>query len=273
MREAILEKTRRARGTPERLNFLREQLHHLLLQETDRKGGFADLCFVGGTALRLLFGLDRFSEDLDFSLSAASSKKDFDLEPLLLAVQKSLSAFGLECELKRMKRTGAVQSGYLTFTAGLLHALDRSFHPQQKFYVKFEVDTNPPAGAVEEVTPVAGERLYKVRHYDLSSLFAGKLHALLFRVYTKGRDLYDLLWYVGRGVKPNRTLLENAIAQTQKSEARLTDESLRAMLQDRLERTDLASAQKDAAPFLGESQVRLLLDRGIFQGAVKKISF
>lgn len=272
MKEKIIEAAQKGVRTEEKLNLLREELHHLILQETDRKGGFAKVCFLGGTSLRVVFGLDRFSEDLDFSLAAGQRREDFDLEPLLLTIQKSLDAYGLECQLKKFKKTGAVHSGLFTFEGGLLHTIDRAYHPKQKLYIKFDVDTNPPRGGVEEVSPVAGARLYKVRHYDLTSLFAGKLHALLFRVYTKGRDLYDFLWYVGKKVRPNKTLLENAIEQTQKKSLMMTDELLIKMLKDRFEKIDFLLAQKDVAPFLTDRQALTLFERDVFMGAVEKIS-
>lgn len=273
MKEKIIEKAQKGIRAEDRLNLLREELHHLILQETDRKGAFARVCFVGGTALRIVFGLDRFSEDLDFSLSAAYRKEEYDLRPLLLSIQKSLDAYGLACELKKFKKVRAVQSGFFTFAGGLLHAIDPAYSTKQKLHIKFEVDANPPAGGREEVSPVVSEKLYKVRHYDLPSLFAGKLHAVLFRVYTKGRDLYDFLWYVGKGVKPNQVLLENAMAQTQRIPVHLTNEKLQGMLRERFVQTDFVRAQKDVIAFLVDQQALSLFDKELFINASAKVMF
>lgn len=271
MKEKIIKRIQKGIRTEDRLNLLREELHHLILQEADRKVAFAQICFVGGTALRIVFGLDRFSEDLDFSLSSAYRKEAFDLQPLLLSIQKSLDAYGLECELKKFKKVGAVQSGFFTFAGGLLHAITPTYHPKQKLYIKFDVDTNPPVGGRETVSPVVSEKLYKVRHYDLPSLFAGKLHAILYRVYTKGRDLYDFLWYVGKGVQVNPILLENAVAQTQKTRLQLTNEKLQAMLREKFAQTNFAQAQKDVAAFLIDRQALSLFDKELFLNASTKV--
>lgn len=272
MKEQIIEKARQGVRVEDRLNLLREELHHLILQETDRKGGFAQICFVGGTALRVVFGLDRFSEDLDFSLASTQERAGFDLLPLLLLLQKSLEAYGLDCQLKKFKKVGAVQSGFFTFKGGLLHGINRAFDPRQKLYIKFDVDANPPAGGEEEISPVSAGKLYKVRHYNLPSLFAGKLHAVLFRVYTKGRDLYDFLWYVGKGVKVNKVLLENAMEQSQKKKISLTNDTLQSLLMEKFEKTDFALAQKDVDRFLTDPHALTLFDKKVFLDAIPRVS-
>lgn len=268
MRDAIIQKVKSRPRAEDRLNLLREELHHLLLQEMDRKQGFEHLCFVGGTALRILFGLDRFSEDLDFS--AAPKGKTFELGPLANAIQKSMEAFGFDCQVRRVKIVKTVQSCWVAF-GQLLHHIDSSFRDNQKLLIKLEVDTNPPRGAREKISPVTAGRLYKVRHYDLSSLFAGKLHAVLFRQYTKGRDLYDFLWYTGKNVPVNKILLENAIAQTQKQKIHLNAEVLKNLLKEKFEATNFEAAKKDVAPFLLDSHSLNLFQKSIFLDAVAKV--
>jgi predicted nucleotidyltransferase component of viral defense system len=267
--EVIVEKAKKGKSAQEKMNLLREALHHLILQEVDRKGGFSKICFLGGTALRIVYGLDRFSEDLDFSTSSTLEKR-FDLEPLAKSVETSLQAFGFDCRVEKLDAEQSVQKCFFSFRA-LLHAVDRSFRDNQKLAIKFDVDSHPPAGAVETISPVTGERVYKVRHYDLPSLFAGKLHAVLFRVYTKGRDLYDFLWYAGRQTKVNGVLLQNAIEQTQGEKASLTGESLRGLLLKRFASVDYEKAKKDVAPFLVDPGAVSLFEKSVFEGACRAI--
>lgn len=269
MKNEFIEKAKEVRTIEGRLNRLRESLHHLILQETDRKGGFVQLCFVGGTALRILHGLDRFSEDLDFS-TTERLEKPFELVPLVQSVQKSLTAFGFNCEVKKPKSKLGVNGCFFAF-GDLLHEMDRTFREGQKLLIKFEVDTNPPKGAKEETSPITGERLYKVRHYDLPSLFAGKLNAVLCRLYTKGRDLYDFLWYVGRSIIANKTLLENGYEQTQKKRLVFDTKALRLHLQDKFEKTDFENAKKDVAPFLVDAHALSLFEKEFFLEAVSKV--
>ncbi len=271
MKENMIAKAREGKSAIDKLNRLREELHHLILQEADRKGAFNQICFVGGTALRILHGLDRFSEDLDFSLSL-QNKNLFQLETLSKAVVKSLEGYGFDCHIERLKTERNVQSCLFAFR-NLLHQLHKSFQPTQKLAIRFEADMRPPAGAHEQVSPVTGIRLYKVRHFDLPSLFAGKLHAVLYRVYTKGRDLYDFLWYTGKGVSVNGTFLENAIEQTQKEKIQLNDKKLQELLHKKFEEIDFAKAQRDVAPFLADPESLSLFDRDLFLNAANGVKF
>ncbi len=270
MKEDILKKANKGRQSQERLNLLREEIHHLILQEIDRKGGFKNLCFLGGTALRMIYGLDRFSEDLDFSVSL-SGPGSFVLEPLAKNVAQSLSAFGINCEVARLRVIQAVHSCFFKLL-NPLHEVDPFFRKGQKLVVKFDVDTNPPAGAGEAISPMSGAHLYKVRHYDLPSLFAGKLHAILYRQYTKGRDLYDFLWYRGKNVEPNRTLLENAVEQTQKKKIDFTQEALREALRERFERVDFEKAKQDVERFLTDSHALSLFEKELFLKSVEGLT-
>ena len=130
MMDEIAQRARKGKTRQARLNLLREELHHLLLQETDRQGGFSHLCFVGGTALRVLYGLDRFSEDLDFSTSV-SVKKPFELAVLIVKLHRSLRAFEIDCQITPVKTVTAVHSCFFRF-AGLLAKVDPSFREGQK---------------------------------------------------------------------------------------------------------------------------------------------
>lgn len=269
MKEEILKRAKKGKGYYEKLNLLREELHHLILQEIDRKGGFDKLCFQGGTALRIIFGLDMFSEDLDFCVSS-QIQGSFNLEKLVKAVQNSLQAFGFDCELSCQRTISAAHSCFFRF-AGLLESLASSFRKKQKLAIKIEVDTNPPSGGRETVSPVMGIRLYKVRHHDLPSLFAGKLHAILYRKYTKGRDLYDFLWYASRKTSVNIKLLENAVYQTTQNKIKYTQESLQKALRLRFEKINWLAAKKDIEPFVSDAASLSLFQKDIFLETARSI--
>lgn len=268
--ETVMATARKGKDAQEKMNLLREALHHLILQEVDRKGGFAQICFLGGTALRLVYGLDRFSEDLDFSTSV-TLERPFRLETLVRSVETSLRAFGFACEVEKLGTERNVQKCFFSFQ-DILNTIDSSFRKQQKLAVKFDVDTRPPDGAIETVSPITGIRVYKVRHYDLPSLFAGKLHAILYRGFTKGRDLYDFLWYTGRQTKVNVILLKNAIEQTEGKCPPLTTESLRELLLEKFQSIDFAKAKQDVGPFLENPESLNLFARTVFEGASGRIN-
>ncbi|MBI4062787.1 MAG: nucleotidyl transferase AbiEii/AbiGii toxin family protein [Elusimicrobia bacterium] len=266
MKKELIERVQKGVSAQERFNLLREELHHLILQELDRKGAFSQICFVGGTAARVLFGLDRYSEDLDFSLSQ-NFKGGFRLEILAKATQKSLDAFGFNCSLNKVRTIKTVQSCFVNFKE-ILHETDRSFPSNQKLAVKLEVDTNPPAGAQEITSPVAAFRLYKVRHHDLPSLFAGKIAAVLCRKYAKGRDFYDFLWYSARKTPLNLVFLKNSLEQAGVTKIPSNLDYFKKMLMEKFQKTDFAQARKTCAPFLINQDSLDLFDKKIFLKAV-----
>lgn len=269
MQDQLIALARQGREPLERLNRLREQLHHLILQEADRCGAFQQLCFVGGTALRILHGLDRFSEDLDFSVFAPASPT-FDFARVVQAIHRAITAYGFACTLKEKRQAQAVASCFFSFDR-LLHAVHPSFRTNQRLAIKWDVDCRPPHGAIATMSPVTGIRVYTIRHYDLPSLFAGKLHAVLCRAYTKGRDIYDLLWYLGKRVPVNTTLLGAALAQSQGRSFTLTRESLQELLTQRLRTLDLAKARADVQPFLEDPAALRLFDRELLLNAATRL--
>ena len=190
---------------PQKANLLREYLQAHILYSLQGKRAFEQLAFVDGTALRFIYGIPRFSEDLDFSLER---KTGYSLDTLLQAAETDLTEAGFEVSVH--PKTGkAVHSAFFRFP-GLLYEAGLNTHRTQKLSIKVEIDTNPPPGAKTEQTVINRHFLLGLWHHDLPSLMAGKIHALLMRSYTKGRDLYDLLWYLTRSepVVPNIVLAE-----------------------------------------------------------------
>ncbi|MCK4415040.1 MAG: nucleotidyl transferase AbiEii/AbiGii toxin family protein [Candidatus Eisenbacteria sp.] len=195
-----------------RLNVLREYLQACILRSLHESEASVNLSFVGGTALRFLFNLPRFSEDLDFSLER---RDGYDPSRWMDKLGRDLSLAGFDLTLKRNDRK-TVHLFWIR-VAGILAESGLADRPEQKLSIKLEIDTQPPAGAVSLTEIVTRHIMFSVRHHDLPSLMAGKIHALCTRSYSKGRDWYDLLWYRTQRppVEPNLIMLQNALDQTE----------------------------------------------------------
>ena len=245
MKEILKKKLAGLSSADEKYNFLREFFQELILQLLDRHRYFKHLAFVGGTALRVLYNLPRFSEDLDFCLI---EKKGFDFGKMLKTIEKELSLAGFEADIS-MAKAKTVFSSFVKFK-DILFELGLSSHPKEKLFIKLEIDSNPPQGYRTEVSLVNKDFLFKLQSYDLASLFASKLHAFLFRKYAKGRDYYDLLWYLTRRTPVNYELLSAAAAQTEGKAFRLDPEATKDLLVRRIRKTDFGHIKKELAPFL-----------------------
>jgi len=162
-----------------------------------------------------------------------------------------------------------IHSAFVRFR-GLLAECGLSPHATQKLSITIEVDTSPPAGANLETTVIHREFLIAIRHHALLSLMAGKIHAVLSRRYTKGRDIYDLLWYLSRSdsVIPNLTLLRNALVQTNWDGLAVTGETWKAAIELRLREMDFAKIAADVLPFLESRSEQALLTLPVLLGAL-----
>jgi len=203
------------KSTLEEEQALREITQEIILAALGRTDFFAQAGFQGGTCLRIFHSLNRFSEDMDFALCQPSST--FELTPYLNQVQKEVTAFGYKLEIDDMsKGTQTVRKAFVKDDSlgKLLHLNYRPrTGPMKKLRIKLEVDTNPPAGASYEMPILDYPFPSAIRIFDLSSLFAGKIHALLCRNYLKGRDWYDFIWYTARNTPINHQLLSAALMQ------------------------------------------------------------
>jgi len=229
-------------------NIAREYLQARILDALQRAGAMVPLAFHGGTALRFLFASARYSEDLDFALERTTGEYDF--RAYLRAVRSTFHAEGYPVELKVSDRK-VVHSAFVRFR-GLLYELGLSPHRAEVLAVKIEVDTNPPAGAGLTTSIVRRHVLLQLQHHDRASLLAGKLHALLQRPYTKGRDVYDLLWYLSdpEWPAPNLTLLNHALQQTAWDGGPLTHDNWRRIVRDQVKAVDWEQVVADVRPFL-----------------------
>ncbi len=240
-----------------RLNSLREYLQAFIMRSLHESEAARSIAFVGGTALRFLEDLPRFSEDLDFSQVLTDG---YDPVRWLRKLKRDLDLAGFDSTVRWIDRT-PVQVAWIR-TASLLAEAGLSGHREQKLSIKVEIDTRPPAGAAMQRTVITRHFTFVIRHYDLPSLMAGKLHALLTRGYPKGRDWFDLVWYRSRRppVEPNLPLLQHALDQTQGAD-RYRAADWRALLRTRLADLDAAALARDVAPFLERPEDAALLER------------
>lgn len=232
---------------PQRLNGLREYLQWMVLQVLDESGHRADLIFTGGTCLRVVYGIARFSEDLDFSLA---ENNHWDMGKVRADLMTHLKRRGISVETSNVRADGrAIGSFWIQFP-NLLFPLGLSTQRTQKLSLKFEVDQNPPKGGTVAEFFRPAPLPFLVNHYDLPSLFATKTHALLFRGFDKGRDYYDLLFFLGRKVKPNLKLFQNAVRQTHPQLSFKTPGSLWSAIRKKIEAMDQPLILRDLRPFL-----------------------
>lgn len=250
----------------EKLNRVREFLQIATLKILYDQGWFNNLAFVGGTSLRVLYDLKRFSEDLDFSLA---DKQGYDFKKIVSQIEHEFGLYGLNLETKTSWEK-TVHSVFLKFNK-LLKELGLSAFKEQKLSVKLEIDSNPPQGGNLTRTLVNKIYLFNVAHFDLPSSFATKLHACFFRKFIKGRDFYDFIWYVSKKVKPNFLLLNNAIKQTEKLDMGLNESNFKNFLLEQLERINFTTAKKDVERFLEDKNELKLFDVSLIKNSVEEV--
>lgn len=240
---------------------LRELIQKLCLLGLWRGGFYEHGAFYGGTALRMLHGLDRWSENLDFSLLRANPA--FSLATYLKHVSQELEAWGIAARVDVSdKKDSQIESAFIKAkTLKSLINLEippselRNLHRDEISSVKFEIDPHPPCGFVSESRFILEPIPFSVRAMSLSDLFAGKMHAVLARGWlsrVKGRDWYDLIWFVSSGVKLNLTHLEARLKQSGHLQVATTlrPEFFRDILRERICKIDFTQARDDVMPFI-----------------------
>lgn len=264
-------------------NAIKEVVQEIVLCGLSRAGFFQPAAFYGGTALRIFYGLDRFSEDLDFSLKAPDA--NFDLAAYLPTLEKEVRSYGLNFKIETKEKSvdSAVKSAFLkgnTKEHILMFYADERLAPSiaasKLIKVKFEVDTNPPAFATFErkyrLLPIP----YEINLYDMPSLFAGKIHAVICRSWktrVKGRDLYDYVFYLSRGTSVNLRHLGARLAQSDFIEAdrRISLDDVKNMLYTRFEQIDYEQAKQDALPFIRNPDTLALWSADFFKGITESL--
>ncbi len=244
------------------INALKEIIQELVLSGLSRGGFFKEAAFYGGTALRIFYKLDRFSEDLDFAL--ISPNKDYDFSKYFKDIENELKAYGLNLEisLKQKHNKSNISSAFLKGDT-LEHIL--KFFPNEENHqynqilkdlkVKLEIDINPPVGAKYEMQYKLLPSPHQIRIYDKSSLLAGKIHAILCRNWgkrTKGRDLYDYVFFLANNINVNLELLKNKLIDSKyiaKDEI-FNIETLKELLKNKFKEINYAKAKEDIIPFI-----------------------
>lgn len=271
------------RSLDDQVRALREIIQEVTLLGLWRARFFEHAAFYGGTCLRILHGLDRFSEDLDFSLLAPAP--DFSLQRFSAALEEEVRAFGFNLRVEAVDKAvaTAVQSAFLKAnTRNELMVIEtderltRNIPPGQVLKVKIEVDTDPPPGFATTTRFLLQPIPFAVRCYTLPSLFAGKLHALLFRRWNnrvKGRDWYDLVWYAAHNPHLNLYHLEQRMRQTGQwsGDARLTRIQFDELMHSAIDRLDLDQARQDVAPFVKDQQALAIWSREFFRDVASRI--
>lgn len=268
----------------DRKNSIKELVQEIMLCGLSRAGFFHSAAFYGGTALRIFHGLDRFSVDLDFSLAAPDPA--FCLEDFLPPLEKELLAYGFrfQAEIKAKTVESDIQSAFVKGNTRehmlICYAderLARLIGANELIKVKFELDTAPPPGAGFErkyrLLPIP----YEVRLYDMPSLFAGKLHAVIFRGWknrVKGRDLYDYVFYLSRQTPVNLRHLNARLADSGFEGARkeLSLEEVKGILARRFASIDYAQAKDDVLPFIRQPAALEVWSAGFFQSITDKLT-
>ena len=264
---------------------LREIMQQIALLGLWRSKFFENAAFYGGTAMRVLYRLDRFSEDLDFSL--LKPMRQFNIAKYLTALQKELEGFGFDVRAERRNKAvkSAVQSAFLKANTlnqllvietaeEIMHELPRG----QVLKIKLEVDTDPPPGFSTRTKYLLQPIPFTVRVYALPDLFAGKMHAILCRkwkIRVKGRDWYDLVWYAARHPELHLSHLEQRMRQSGQWESNeaLSAESFDTLMHNAIERLDVDQARREVEPFVSNPDSLEVWSRDFFRDVASRIQF
>lgn len=235
-----------------RMQALREVMQELALAGLVRRGFFAKAAFYGGTCLRIFHRLPRFSEDLDFSL--LQPRSGFALQPYLQGLEEEFAAMGIAVTIREKQKriSSAIVSAFLKPSTTIVHL---AFAGAGTLKIKLEVDTDPPLGFQTEEQLLLQPYACYVKCFSLPDLFAGKMHAVLFRQWqtrVKGRDWFDLEWYVRRAIPLHLDHLgERARQSGHWPQAKpFTADALRSLLGERIDRLDVGQARLDISRFI-----------------------
>jgi len=265
-------------------NALKEIIQEIALLGLSRAKFFEYAAFYGGTALRILYGIDRFSEDLDFSL--LNPDKMFDIDPYCKFIRDELAAFGFKVTVEKKEKSfkSAVESAFIKGNT-LIHLLqieglnnpESGTNKNEMLKIKFEVDTDPPQFAGYDVRYLLNPIPFSVKCYDLPSMFAGKMHAFLCRnpqsVRIKGRDIFDLVWFVSQKTELNFKHLEGRMKQTDdlSVEENLDRKKLVGLLIGKVESLDIERAKLDVMPFIKDPFAVEVWSKEFLKDIIKKI--
>lgn len=267
------------------LNQLKEVAQQIALLGLSRAHFFQHAAFYGGTCLRVFHGLNRYSEDLDFSL--LKKAEGFDLSPYLAAIQQEFQGFGFEMEVEEKAKTNdsAILSAFIKADTKVQllhihapHAIVQKTPSSEKIKIKFELDTMPPLRFKTEMLSLFNPIPFSVLVYQPSDLFAGKIHALLCRSWKtriKGRDWFDFVWYVSHQIPVNLVHLRERLIDSGHWDKKdvLTEKIVKKMLQDKIEGLDIELAKADVLPFIADAMQVELWTPAFFKQVLEKLVF
>jgi predicted nucleotidyltransferase component of viral defense system len=271
------------KGFDDTFQALREIIQEIALLGLWRSRFFEHAAFYGGTALRILYGLDRFSEDLDFSLLTPDPK--FDLSRFTAALGAELAGFGFDVRVEQVQKSDrtAIQSAFLKgesvqqlLVIEATEEVTRELPRGQLLKIKLEVDTDPPQGFFTETRYLLQPVPCSIRVYSLPDLFAGKMHAVLCRKWknrVKGRDWYDLVWYCTNHPELHLLHLESRMRQSGhwQDSVPLDREVFNALLHAAIERLDVNQARLEVANFVREPALLDIWSHSFFSDVVRRV--
>ena len=253
---------------------LREVMQEIALAGLQRGGFFDKAAFYGGTCLRIFEGLPRFSEDLDFSLLQPDA--NFSFEPYFKTLRQEFASLGLEVELVEKNKSSRtnISSAFLKNTSTVY---DLNVLGRKTIKIKFEVDTNPPLRFATTERLLIQPYSFYVKCFALPDLFAGKVHALMYRQWgnrVKGRDWFDFEWYVRQGIPLNLVhFAERAFQSGDLASRTLESESFLDMLQARIQGLNISSAKEDVERFLRDTESLKIWSTNYFLELSKLVKF
>lgn len=263
-------------------NALKEIIQEIALLGVWRAKFFDKAAFYGGTALRILYGLNRFSEDLDFSL--LTEDPNFDISTYNTAVQKELEAFRFELNfISKPKIETQVVSAFIRATTKIQllnlkvpQDFTRYLPKDQQIKIKMEIDIDPPSAFKTQAKTLLQPIPFTVNAYGLEDIFAGKIHALLFRKWhlrVKGRDWYDFVWLMGQDIPVRIQHLEARIRQSNPEwdQQKLTLKEVKSLIKKRISDIDIDKAKEDVYPFLKDPDCILLWSKAFFNDLVENL--
>lgn len=270
-------------NTVDEVNALKEIVQEIVLSGLSRGGFFKEASFYGETTLRIFYKLDRFSEDLDFAL--ISPNKDFDLSKYFGYVEKELKAYGLNLEVTSKQKSIESNITSALVKGDTLEHILRFFpnegnhkydHVLKNIKIKFEVDIDPPSGATYEEQYKLMPSPHQIKLYDKESLFAGKIHAILCRNWktrTKGRDLYDYVFFLANEIGVNLELLKNKLLASNYIEDhdKFDMDVLKKLLINKFGEIDYNEAKEDIIPFIKNTNSLEIWSKDFFISITEKL--
>ncbi|MFW6129660.1 MAG: nucleotidyl transferase AbiEii/AbiGii toxin family protein [Atribacterota bacterium] len=248
MKDQALQIVREVEKDINKLNYLRDYLQHVILREMFEQDWLQELVYHGGTALSMVYDFPRFSEDLDFHL--LKPDLDYTLESKIDVLVKALQKNGYFINLNP-KYEGNVKGVFIKFKQ-ILYEAGISRHKNKNLNIKLEIDVNPPLGFRTETRTIDKFFPFVIQHHDISSFLAGKMHAILQRGWTKGRDFFDLNYFVNHwpNITPNFIYLNNALKQTGYKGKEVNEKNWRQLAVNRIEETDWKAVKQDVDSFI-----------------------